>query len=83
MSGSCQTCGGLIMEQGKVYGYSGPVCYCQYPNRGGLSNYGQSGSGLGNQGGLGSMQSQYIYDVVNKILATLVRIEEKLNEKKD
>lgn len=28
MSDSCLTCGGLIMEPGKVYGYAGPVCYC-------------------------------------------------------
>jgi len=28
MSNSCMTCGGLIMEPGKVYGYAGPVCYC-------------------------------------------------------
>jgi hypothetical protein len=28
MSDSCLNCGGLIMEQGKVYGYSGPTCHC-------------------------------------------------------
>jgi hypothetical protein len=31
----------------------------------------------------GALTNQYIYDIVNKILGTLVRIEEKLNEKKD
>lgn len=25
---SCMTCGGLIMEPNKAYGYSGPVCNC-------------------------------------------------------
>jgi hypothetical protein len=28
MSDTCLNCGGLIMEQGKTYGYAGPVCYC-------------------------------------------------------
>lgn len=31
MSNSCMTCGGLIMEPGKAYGYSGPVCNCIVP----------------------------------------------------
>lgn len=25
---NCMTCGGLIMEPGKVYHYAGPVCHC-------------------------------------------------------
>lgn len=25
---NCLTCGGLIMEPGKTYGYAGPVCHC-------------------------------------------------------
>lgn len=24
----CQRCGGLIAEPGKIYGWSGPWCYC-------------------------------------------------------
>jgi hypothetical protein len=28
MSDQCLNCGGLIMEPGKVYGYSGKTCYC-------------------------------------------------------
>lgn len=27
----CKECGGLIMEQGKCYGYAGKVCNCQPP----------------------------------------------------
>lgn len=32
-STSCATCGGLIMEPGKTYGYAGPVCHCYVPPR--------------------------------------------------
>lgn len=28
MSSHCLTCGGLIMEIGKSYGYAGPTCHC-------------------------------------------------------
>jgi len=28
MSNNCVTCGGLIMEPGKVYGYTGLICNC-------------------------------------------------------
>lgn len=28
---SCINCGGAILQQGKVYGYAGPVCYCAEP----------------------------------------------------
>lgn len=31
MSGICQTCGGLIAEPGKAYGYAGPYCHCVHP----------------------------------------------------
>jgi hypothetical protein len=73
---NCMTCGGLIMEPGIAYGYSGPVCHCiaspKYQKPMNQQSFGSS-----SQGGL---TNQYIYDIVNKILGTLVRIEEKLNK---
>lgn len=26
----CPSCGGLVMEEGKVYGYAGPTCRCMW-----------------------------------------------------
>lgn len=31
MSDHCLTCGGLIAEEGKAYGYAGKFCYCEVP----------------------------------------------------
>jgi hypothetical protein len=74
MSDHCIKCGGLIMRPGVVYGYAGLVCYCPEPQRSQQNNYSQGGLSQGQN----QMSSQYVYDVVNKILAALLRIEEKL-----
>jgi len=29
---NCNYCGGLIAEEGKVYGYAGNFCHCTYKN---------------------------------------------------
>lgn len=30
---TCQTCGGLIAEPNKAYGYAGKFCHCRWPDR--------------------------------------------------
>jgi hypothetical protein len=60
-------------------------CYiCNQRNQNQLQ-YQQQQQSIGQLGGMSQsrLTEQYIYDIVNKILGTLVRIEEKLNEKKD
>jgi hypothetical protein len=83
---NCIVCGNSVNS------ISGACYYCNQKNQyQGHYNYGpnyQYNPSYHNgqlQGGMsqGGLTNQYIYDIVNKILGTLVRIEEKLNEKKD
>lgn len=60
----CRYCGGLIMEQGKTYGYTGKVCYCLVPGR-------------ATQVPLHTVPS-YITEIINRLEAIEKRLE-KLN----
>lgn len=76
---NCRTCGGLIVEPNKAYGYAGPVCGCVVPRH---QDDGRChGAGIGQQmGGLNLMSTPtYIVEILNR----LERIEALLRNSPD
>jgi hypothetical protein len=76
---SCMTCGGLIMEPNKAYGYAGPVCRCIPTPR-----YQQRSDQQQNVGGMGQpniSMAAFAYKI-EEIIARLERIEKSISPNK-
>lgn len=77
---SCMTCGGLIPEPGKAYGYAGPVCHClrqqavcvPFPGTNQLG-----GVSLGSQ--LDLQSTTLLFEKLDKIITLLRSMEASLD----
>ena len=81
---SCITCGGAILQQGKVYGYAGPICYCAEPKPR-TPYYDHVGLPLPGSGGGGGYMSHEAQEILRKIAELkkeLVELTKKIEVKK-
>lgn len=80
MNNNCLTCGGLIPEPGKAYGYAGPICHCLVAPKIQQPMHQQGGWGGYRQQGMS--ESNFEYEMRNEIQTLNQKIDRILEKLK-